>query len=86
MDTIDGRETAPATMPTTAFINPATKTFYTFAELVSSGVSVGVPGTPATWERALRRWGTMDLEEALEPAIKWRTVGLWLTQLSASRP
>ena len=68
--TIDGRETAPATMPTTAFVNPATGTFYTFAELVSSGVSVGVPGTPATWERALERWGTLDLAEALEPAIK----------------
>ena len=70
VETIDGRETAPAAMPTTAFINPATKTFYTFAELVSSGVSVGVPGTPATWERALERWGTVDLSEALEPAIK----------------
>ncbi|MGK3956138.1 gamma-glutamyltransferase family protein [Arthrobacter sp. R4] len=68
--TIDGRETAPATMPPTAFVNPATGTFYTFAELVSSGVSVGVPGTPATWERALERWGTLDLDEALEPAIK----------------
>jgi gamma-glutamyltranspeptidase/glutathione hydrolase len=68
--TIDGRETAPATMPTTAFVNEETGTFYTFAELVSSGVSVGVPGTPATWERALERWGTLDLGEALEPAIK----------------
>lgn len=68
--TIDGRETAPATMPTTAFVNPATGVVYTFAELVSSGVSVGVPGTPATWERALERWGTLDLDEALEPAIK----------------
>ncbi|MCP8999297.1 gamma-glutamyltransferase family protein [Pseudarthrobacter sp. RMG13] len=68
--TIDGRETAPATMPTTAFVNPATGVVYTFAELVSSGVSVGVPGTPATWERALERWGTLDLGEALEPAIR----------------
>ncbi|MEW9873108.1 gamma-glutamyltransferase family protein [Arthrobacter sp. HS15c] len=75
--TIDGRETAPATMPTTAFIDPATITpanpagsAYPFAQLVSSGVSVGVPGTPATWERALERWGTLDLDEALEPAIK----------------
>ncbi|MDR7159037.1 gamma-glutamyltransferase family protein [Arthrobacter sp. BE255] len=77
VETIDGRETAPATMPTTAFIDPATVTPanpagspYPFAQLVSSGVSVGVPGTPATWERALERWGTLDLAEALEPAIK----------------
>ncbi|MET3164323.1 UNVERIFIED_ORG: gamma-glutamyltranspeptidase/glutathione hydrolase [Arthrobacter sp. UYEF10] len=76
--TIDGRETAPATMPTDAFIDPATITPanpagspYRFTpELVTSGVSVGVPGTPATWERALERWGTLDLGDALKPAIK----------------
>ncbi|QHK19055.1 gamma-glutamyltransferase [Pseudarthrobacter psychrotolerans] len=76
--TIDGRETAPATMPADAFIDPATITPanpagspYPFTpELVTSGVSVGVPGTPATWERALERWGTLDLGEALKPAIK----------------
>jgi gamma-glutamyltranspeptidase/glutathione hydrolase len=70
VETIDGRETAPATMPTDAFVNPATGAAYSFAELVSSGVSVGVPGTPATWERALERWGTLDLDDALEPAIE----------------
>lgn len=77
VETIDGRETAPATMPITAFTNPATITpdnpfgdAYPFAQLVSSGVSVGVPGTVATWERALDRWGKLDLDEALEPAIE----------------
>lgn len=81
--TIDGRETAPATMPTDAFIDPATITPtnpagspYRFnPELITSGVSVGVPGTPATWQRALERWGTLDLGEALEPAIKVATRG-----------
>ncbi|MGO4145254.1 gamma-glutamyltransferase [Paenarthrobacter sp. YAF11_1] len=69
--TIDGRETAPAGMPNDAFIDPATKQPYKFTpDLVTSGVSVGVPGTPATWERALERWGTLDLGEALKPAIK----------------
>ncbi|WP_369745174.1 gamma-glutamyltransferase [Paenarthrobacter sp. AMU7] len=69
--TIDGRETAPAGMPNDAFIDPATKQPYKFTpDLVTSGVSVGVPGTPATWERALERWGTLDLGEALQPAIK----------------
>ncbi|WP_457962305.1 gamma-glutamyltransferase [Arthrobacter sp. D1-29] len=77
VSTIDGRETAPAAMPQNAFIDPATITPdkpagapYTFAQLVSSGVSVGVPGTPATWERALERWGTLSLGDALKPAIK----------------
>ncbi|MEV7606785.1 gamma-glutamyltransferase [Paenarthrobacter sp. NPDC089322] len=72
--TIDGRETAPAKMPTDAFINPDTGQPYLFTtkdpELPTSGVSVGVPGTPATWERALQRWGTLDMGEALKPAIK----------------
>ena len=69
--TIDGRETAPAKMPRDAFIDPKTGEPYNFTpELVTSGVSVGVPGTPATWERALDRWGTWDLDDALKPAIE----------------
>ena len=71
VETIDGRETAPAAMPDDAFIDPATGKPYPFTpELVTSGVSVGVPGTPATWERALERWGTLSLSEALDPAIE----------------
>lgn len=71
VSTIDGRETAPAAMPTDAFINPDTGQPYRFSpDLVTSGVSVGVPGTPATWQRALERWGTLDLRQALKPAIK----------------
>ncbi|XAS67037.1 gamma-glutamyltransferase [Micrococcaceae bacterium Sec5.7] len=74
--TIDGRETAPAAMPHDAFIDPTTGQPYRFTpELVTSGVSVGVPGTPATWERALARWGTLSLGDALEPAIKVATRG-----------
>ncbi|MDR6435027.1 gamma-glutamyltranspeptidase/glutathione hydrolase [Paenarthrobacter nicotinovorans] len=69
--TIDGRETAPAGIKPDAFIDPATQKPYKFTpDLVTSGVSVGVPGTPATWARALERWGTVSLGEALKPAIK----------------
>ncbi|HSK35005.1 MAG TPA: gamma-glutamyltransferase [Propionicimonas sp.] len=68
--TLDGRETAPAEMPPDAFIDPATGQPYPFTpQLVTSGVSVGVPGTPATWERALRKWGRQSLAENLAPAI-----------------
>ncbi|WP_371870072.1 gamma-glutamyltransferase, partial [Nocardioides daphniae] len=71
VSTIDGRETAPAAMPNDAFIDPATGQPYRFTpELVTSGVSVGVPGTPATWQRALDKWGTMSLRKALAPAVK----------------
>ncbi|MET1132930.1 MAG: gamma-glutamyltransferase, partial [Aeromicrobium sp.] len=43
--TIDGRETAPAGVTPTTFYDPATQQPRPFADLVSSGVSVGVPGT-----------------------------------------
>jgi gamma-glutamyltranspeptidase/glutathione hydrolase len=67
--TLDGRETAPAGITHDAFINPATGQPYTFTpDLVTSGVSVGVPGTPKTWEAALDRWGSMPLSDVLQPA------------------
>lgn len=70
VQTIDGRETAPRSMPSTAFNDPATGQPYPFTpQLVTSGVSVGVPGTPATWERALQRWGRKSLASNLQPAI-----------------
>jgi gamma-glutamyltranspeptidase / glutathione hydrolase len=71
VETIDGRETAPAAMPHDAFIDPATGSPWRFTpELVTSGVSVGVPGTPATWQRALDRWGTRSLAQSLQPATR----------------
>src|SRR4051812_14350061 len=67
--TIDGRETAPKAMPHDAFINPKTHKPYNFTpQLVTSGVSVGVPGTPATWQNALQRWGSYSVKQALAPA------------------
>jgi gamma-glutamyltranspeptidase/glutathione hydrolase len=69
--TIDGRETAPRRMPQDAFIDPATGKPYPFTpDLVTSGVSVGTPGTLATWDKALGNWGTWSLAEALAPATK----------------
>jgi gamma-glutamyltranspeptidase/glutathione hydrolase len=67
--TIDGRETAPATMPANAFLDPATGKPYNFSpQLVTSGVSVGIPGTLATWDSALHQWGSLSLAKALTPA------------------
>ncbi|KWW99762.1 Gamma-glutamyltransferase [Carbonactinospora thermoautotrophica] len=68
--TIDGRETAPQRMREDSFIDPATGQPMKFEDAVSSGLSVGVPGTPLTWDRALRRWGTTSLAQALRPAIR----------------
>ncbi|MET8976348.1 gamma-glutamyltransferase [Streptomyces sp. NPDC004539] len=70
VSTIDGRETAPAAMRADSFLDPATGKPVPFAEAVNSGLSVGVPGTPATWARALKDWGTIPLASALKPATR----------------
>jgi len=70
VQTLDGRETAPAAMRPDTFLDPATGRPIPFDQAVSSGLSVGVPGTPATWEQALRSWGTIPLSRALDPAIR----------------
>jgi gamma-glutamyltranspeptidase/glutathione hydrolase len=67
VSTIDGRETAPATFTPTVFTNPD-GTPLPFAAVVSSGLSVGVPGTPALWDEAARRFGTRRLGTLLAPA------------------
>ena len=73
--TIDGRETAPAAMQQDAFVDVETGLAIPFAEAVTSGLSVGVPGTPATWELALDRWGSIDLQDALRPAARLANKG-----------
>ncbi len=65
--TLDGRETAPAAMGPTAFIENGLP--LPVADAVTSGLSVGVPGTLATWDAALQRWGKWSLDRALQPAI-----------------
>ncbi|MFC7862633.1 gamma-glutamyltransferase [Streptomyces murinus] len=68
--TIDGRETGPARMRSDSFTDPATGKAIPFDDAVNSGLSVGVPGTPATWRKALDTWGTVSLAEAMRPAIR----------------
>nr|WP_240675253.1 gamma-glutamyltransferase [Cellulomonas endophytica] len=68
VQTIDGRETAPAAMGPDAFVDPATGAAIPFPEAVTSGLSVGVPGTPRTWQVALDTWGTLSLRDALRGA------------------
>ncbi|NUP20188.1 MAG: gamma-glutamyltransferase [Streptomyces sp.] len=64
--TIDGRETAPLSADSDLFVENGTA--IPFAEAVSSGLSVGTPGTPATWQKALDTWGSRPLGTLLEPA------------------
>jgi gamma-glutamyltranspeptidase/glutathione hydrolase len=64
---IDGREEAPEDprFDADVFVE------YTadFSDAVNSGLSVGVPGTLATWVEALERYGTVSLGTALRPGI-----------------
>ncbi|WP_432118351.1 gamma-glutamyltransferase [Streptomyces sp. bgisy032] len=64
--TIDGRETAPLSADRNLFVEDGKPV--PFAEAVSSGLSVGTPGTPATWQSALDRWGSKRLAGVLKPA------------------
>jgi gamma-glutamyltranspeptidase / glutathione hydrolase len=83
--TIDGREAAPASMQETAFVNPATGQPFAFQEARISGISVGVPGTPQTWQTALRKWGTISLRDALRSAIKIADKGFVVDQTFADQ-
>ncbi|MEU0173914.1 gamma-glutamyltransferase [Streptomyces massasporeus] len=64
--TIDGRETAPLSAGKDLFLENGKP--LAFADAVSSGLSVGTPGTPATWQTALDRWGSKRLASVLKPA------------------
>ena len=66
--TIDGRERASAAMTPTSFWENGVPLPFNDARF--SGMSVGVPGTVATWENALDKYGTISLAQALEAGIR----------------
>src|SRR6266576_3217002 len=86
--TIDGRETAPAAMTPTSFWEDGTPLPFNDARF--SGMSVGVPGTVATWVDALDEYGTMRLADVLQPGIHVARHGYlidqtWFDQANAVR-
>ncbi|MFB7510632.1 gamma-glutamyltransferase family protein, partial [Streptomyces broussonetiae] len=64
--TIDGRETAPLSADQNLFVENGKP--LPFTDAVTSGLSVGTPGTPATWQTALEQWGSKKLAAVLKPA------------------
>jgi len=66
--TIDGRETAPAAMKLDSFWENGVA--LPFNDARYSGLSVGVPGTVATWDEALSKYGTISLGDALQAGIR----------------
>jgi gamma-glutamyltranspeptidase/glutathione hydrolase len=66
VQTIDGRETAPRSADSSLFLENGKP--IPFEEGMTSGLGVGTPGTPATWDAALDAWGSRPLRQLLQPA------------------
>lgn len=66
---IDAREKAPASATPTMFLLPNGQPIPFAPDRITSGLAVGVPGTLAGWDLALKRYGTKPLAELLAPAI-----------------
>jgi gamma-glutamyltranspeptidase/glutathione hydrolase len=76
--TIDSREESPAAMrPDSFFENGAP---LAFEPARWSGLSAGVPGTIAGWDRALRRYGTQSLARTLRAGIRVAREGFTVDQ------
>ena len=76
--TIDGRETAPAAMRPDSFREGGTPLPFDPARW--SGLSAGVPGTVASWDLALRQFGTYSLRDALQAGIEVARSGFVVDQ------
>jgi gamma-glutamyltranspeptidase/glutathione hydrolase len=86
--TIDGRERASAAMTPTSFWENGAPLPFNDARF--SGMSVGVPGTVATFANALEKYGTISLAEALQAGIRVARDGYaidqtWFDQANAIR-
>ena len=77
--TIDGREKCAAACTSQLFIDPSTGKPLAFEDARHSGLSVGVPGMVATWDRAVRSYGERSFGADLEPAIDIARTGFTIT-------
>ncbi|MEM6427698.1 MAG: gamma-glutamyltransferase [Deinococcota bacterium] len=80
--TIDSRETAPAAATPDMFLEDGEPIGF-FPDRISSGLSVGVPGTLAGWQLALNEYGSRPLDDLLEPAIEIAEAGFPITETFA---
>jgi gamma-glutamyltranspeptidase / glutathione hydrolase len=81
--TIDGREESPRAMRPDSFWENGAALAFNPARY--SGLSAGIPGTPATWDKALRRYGTWSLAQALRPGIRVARDGFVVDETFASQ-
>jgi gamma-glutamyltranspeptidase/glutathione hydrolase len=66
--TIDSRELSPEAMGPDSFMENDLPLAFNDARY--SGLSAGVPGTVAGWDRALDRYGMLELRDVLRPGIR----------------
>jgi gamma-glutamyltranspeptidase / glutathione hydrolase len=66
--TIDSRELSPDAMRPDSFMEGGRALAFDAARY--SGLSAGVPGTVAGWDRALDRYGTLEFRDVLRPGIE----------------
>jgi gamma-glutamyltranspeptidase/glutathione hydrolase len=81
--TIDSRELSPRAMEPDSFME--NDVALDLEEARYSGLSAGVPGTVAGWDRALDRYGTKDLDDVLEPGIRVAESGFVVDQTFVSQ-
>jgi gamma-glutamyltranspeptidase / glutathione hydrolase len=79
VETIDGRETAPASADGNWFLGDDGEPL-PYREAVLSGLSIGVPGNLRLAEEAHRRHGKLAWSELFEPAIRLARDGWELTE------
>jgi gamma-glutamyltranspeptidase / glutathione hydrolase len=79
LTTIDHRETAPSAMRPDSFWEGGAPLSFTQARW--SGLSAGVPGTVRGWNEALSRFGSMSLDDVLEPAVGVARQGFQVDQV-----
>ncbi|MEM1254229.1 MAG: gamma-glutamyltransferase [Cyanobacteria bacterium P01_H01_bin.21] len=86
--TLDGREEAPAAVTSDLFRDPESpegENLPFSPNRISSGLAVGVPGTPLNWQTALSRYGTLSLADALAPAIDLAESGFTVDETFAQQ-
>ena len=83
--TIDGRETAPAAMEPDSFFESGAP--LAFDDARYSGLSAGMPGTVATWDEALDRYGSRSLRRGAQAGHqRLRGAASSSTRPSSTRP
>ncbi|BDA86340.1 gamma-glutamyltranspeptidase [Aureimonas sp. SA4125] len=78
LETVDGRETAPAGVTPQLFLDASGKPL-TFLDAVVGGRSVGTPGTVRLLEDTHRRFGALSWRRVVQPAIDLARTGFAVT-------